>query len=285
MAEHVVDLNADNFQEGAVARSHELPVVVDFWAAWCGPCQALGPALGRVAAEYEGRFLLAKVDVDGNQQLAQQYGVRGIPAVKAFVNGEVVDEFTGALPEPQIRQFIDDLIPSEADRTVARAREALDQGNAVAAEGLLDQVLSEAPEHARARMVRARLRLQQNRPEEAAELLTRLPAAYESDPEVTGLRTRIDFARVAGEVADEDQARAALEADPADLDARYRVAAYRVLVEDYESAFEHLLEIVRQDRGFRDDAGRQGMLALFNMLGNRDPRVSDYRRRLARELF
>lgn len=285
MAEYVVDLNADNFQEGAVARSHELPVVVDFWAAWCGPCQALGPALERVAAEYEGRFLLAKVDVDGNQQLAQQFGVRGIPAVKAFVNGEVVDEFTGALPEPQIRQFIDRLIPSEADRTVARAREALDQGNTVAAEELLDQVLSEDPEHARARMALARLRLRQNRPENAAELLTRLPAAYESDPEVTGLRTRIDFARVAGEVSDEEQARAALETDPSDLDARYRLAAYRVLAEDYESAFEHLLEIVRQDRTFRDDAGRLGMLALFNMLGNRDPRVSDYRRRLGRELF
>lgn len=285
MAEYVVDLNADNFQEGAVARSHELPVVVDFWAAWCGPCQALGPALERVAAEYEGRFLLAKVDVDGNQQLAQQFGVRGIPAVKAFVNGEVVDEFTGALPEPQIRQFIDRLIPSEADRTVARAREALDQGNTVAAEELLDQVLSEEPEHARARMALARLRLRQNRPEDAAELLTRLPAAYESDPEVTGLRTRIDFARVAGEVSDEEQARAALETDPSDLDARYRLAAYRVLAEDYESAFEHLLEIVRQDRTFRDDAGRLGMLALFNMLGNRDPRVSDYRRRLGRELF
>jgi len=285
MAEHVVDLNADTFQEGAVARSHEVPVVVDFWAAWCGPCQALGPALERVAAEYGGRFLLAKVDVDGNQQLAQEFGVRGIPAVKAFVNGEVVDEFTGALPEPQIRQFIDRLIPSEADQTVARAREELDRGNAATAEGLLDEVLGKEPDHARARMVLARLRLQQDRAEEAGELLAHLPAAYESDPEVTGLRTRIDFARVADEVESEDKARAALETDPTDLNARYRLAAHRVLAEDYESAFEHLLEIVRQDRGFRDDAGRQGMLALFNMLGNRDPRVSDYRKRLSQELF
>jgi putative thioredoxin len=285
MSELVVDLDAQTFHTGAVEPSYERPVVVDFWAAWCGPCQALGPALERVAAEYEGQFLLAKVDVDGNQQLAQDYGVRGIPAVKALVNGEVVDEFTGALPEPQIRQFIDGLIPSEQDRAVARAREALDRGDTVAAQSLLEEVLQTDPEHARARMTLARLRLRQNRAEDAAELLTGLPATYQSDPEVTGLRTRIDFARVAAEVGDEEAARAALETAPEDLDARYRLAAYRVLAEDYEAAFEHLLEIVRQSREFRDDAGRQGMLALFNLLGNRDPRVTDYRKRLSRELF
>jgi putative thioredoxin len=285
MAEHMVELNADEFQEGAVARSHETPVLVDFWAPWCGPCQALGPALERVAEEYQGRFLLAKVDVDGNQALARQYGVRGVPAVKALVDGEVVDEFTGALPEPQIREFIDRLIPSETDRAVARAREALDGGDTEQAEKLLADALEQEPDHPRARMTRARLRLRQGRTEEAAELIGALPARYESDPEVRGLRTRIDFARVAAEVDSEATAGAALEADPNDLDARYRVAAYRVLAEDYEAAFAHLLEIVRRDRNFRDDAGRLGMLALFNLLGNRDPRVSDYRRRLSRELF
>jgi putative thioredoxin len=285
MAQWVVNLDAAEFQDGALARSHELPVVVDFWASWCGPCQALGPALERVAEEYEGRFLLAKVDADRNQDLAARFGVRGIPAVKALVAGEVVDEFTGALPEPQIREFIDRILPSEADKAVARARQALDEERLDQAEDELQSVLADEPGHGRALMLLARLRLRHNRPDDAAELIDALPARYAGDPEVAGLRSRIEFARIAAEADSEEAARQALEADPDNLDARYRQAAYRVLAEDYATAFEQLLEIVRRDRGFRDDAGRKGMLALFELLGNRHPLVSDYRKRLSRELF
>ena len=285
MAQWVMNLDAPEFDAEVVERSHQLPVVVDFWATWCGPCQALGPALERVAEEYQGRFLLAKVDADRNQELAARFGVRGIPAVKAFVDGEIVDEFTGALPEPQIREFIDRLLPSESDKAVARARQALDQGDLGQAGQDLDTVLAGEPDNGRALMLLARLRLRQNRADDAAEVIRSLPARYAGDPEVAGLRSRIEFARIAEEVASEEAAQSALAADPDDLDARYRVAAYRVLAEDYEAAFEHLLEIVRRDRGFRDDAGRKGMLALFELLGNRHPLVSDYRKRLSRELF
>jgi len=281
----VTNVDADQFDAEALQRSHELPVLVDFWATWCGPCQALGPALERVAEEYAGRFLLVKVDADRNQDLARTYGVRGIPAVKALVDGEIVDEFTGALPEPQIREFVDRLLPSESDKAVARARQALADGAIEQAATELGQVLAEDPGHGRALMLLARLRLRQNRADDAAEVIRNLPARFEGDPEVAGLRSRIEFARIAEEAESEEAAQSALEEDPDDLDARYRVAAYRVLAEDHEAAFEHLLEIVRRDRGFRDDAGRKGLLALFELLGNRHPLVSDYRKRLSRELF
>ncbi|MFP4559784.1 MAG: tetratricopeptide repeat protein [Thiohalorhabdus sp.] len=285
MPETVLDVDSQDFQSRVVERSREVPVVVDFWAAWCGPCQALGPALERVAEEYGGRFLLAKVDVDRNQELAGQHGVRGIPAVKAFVDGEVVDEFTGALPEPQIRRFIDGLIPSETDKAVAQARALLDQGETGRAEEVLTEVLEAEPDHPRALLTQARLRLLQNRTEEAEAILGHLPVAYASDPEVKGLRTTLGFARIAGETGSEAEVREALERDPDDLDARYRLAAYRVMAEDYRSAFEHLLEIVRRDRKYREDAARHRMLELFDLLGNRDPRVSEFRKRLSRELF
>ncbi|KPV41686.1 hypothetical protein AN478_00980 [Thiohalorhabdus denitrificans] len=285
MPETVLDVDSQDFQSQVIERSHEVPVVVDFWAAWCGPCQALGPALERVAEEYGGRFRLAKVDVDRNQELAGRHGVRGIPAVKAFVDGEVADGFTGALPEPQIRRFIDGLIPSESDKAVAEARDLLDQGETDRAEDILAEVLETEPDHSRALLTQARLRLLQNRTEEAEAILGRLPVSYAGDPEVKGLRTTIGFSRIAAEAGSEEEARSALEQDPDDLDARYRLAAYRVMAEDYRSAFEHLLEIVRHDRGYREDTGRQRMLELFEMLGNRDPLVSEFRKRLSRELF
>lgn len=280
MSPWVIYPDAPAFETEVMDRSHSLPVLVDFWATWCGPCQALGPALERVAGEYEGRFLLAKVDADRNQELAARYGVRGLPTVKAFVDGEVVDEFTGALPETQIRAFIDRILPSETDQALARARQALEEDHLGQAEPELEGVLSQEARNGRALMLLARLRLRQHRADEAAEVLRQLPARYEGDPEVAGLRSRIEFARVA-----EEAAHSALDKDPDDLDARYRVAAYRVLAEDYEAAFEHLLEIVRRDRKFRDDAGRKELLALFETLGNRHPLVSDYRKRLSRELF
>ena len=281
----VRNVDATEFDTEVIETSRQRPVVVDFWASWCGPCQALGPALERVAEEYQGRFQLAKVDADRNQDLAAQYGVRGIPAVKALVDGAVVDAFTGALPEPQIREFIDRILPSEEDKSVARARQALAEGRLAEAEEELQAVLAGDPHHGRALMLLARLRLRQSRPGDAAEAIRALPARYEGDPEVAGLRSRIEFARIAAEAGSEEAAREALDADPGDLNARYRLAAFRILAEDHEAAFEHLLEIVRRDRGFREDAGRKGMLALFELLGNRHPLVSDYRKRLSRELF
>ncbi len=285
MSEHVVDLDTSNFESEAVARSQELPVVVDFWAKWCGPCKTLGPTLEQLAEEYQGQFLLARVDVEQNPELAAQYQVQGIPAVKALVEGQVADEFTGTLPEQQIRQFIDRILPSEAQRIVAQAREMKDQGRLEKADSLLDQALETDPNYAPAKLVQAEIRLAQQRLEEAKELLSRLPVKYEGEPEVTALKARLRFAQVAAEIASEEEATRSLEADPADLTARYQLAAYRVLAGDYQSAFEHLLEIVRQDRNFREDAGRQGMLALFDLLGNQDRLVSEYRTKLSRALF
>jgi putative thioredoxin len=274
---YIIDITAENFAS-VVERSTQVPVLVDFWATWCEPCKVLLPLMEKLAAEYQGKFLLAKVNIDEQQALATQFGVRSVPTVKMIRDGRVVDEFTGALPESQIRSFIDNHLEQPADRFLAAAEEAWGAGDAAQAEALLRQVMNEIPEDHRAQLMLAELHAVTGRTDEAAQLLATLPADLALSSQAEALRARLTFASAAAGAPEIEALQQALAAAPGDSKARHQLAARLVLAGDVEGALEQLLELLRRDRAYGDDAGRKGMLQVFDLLGGQGELVNRYRR-------
>jgi putative thioredoxin len=286
MSAHAYDVTVADFDAKVIAASRHVPVVVDFWAEWCQPCGVLKPILEKLAAEYDGRFILAKVNSDENQELAQRYGVRGIPAVKAFVDGELADEFTGALPEAQVRQFVDGLVPSPAEPLRREALAAYSRGDIEAARKLLARAIDLDPRNESAYLDYVELSLEAGALDEARQLLDALRDRALDRFRVEALDARLNLA-AGGAGGDPAALRARVEGDPADLEARLQLAHVLALAGDYRSAFEQLLEIVRRDRQWHDEAGRKTMLTLFNMLAAQpelDDLVREYRVALSRTL-
>ncbi|MBI3432783.1 MAG: co-chaperone YbbN [Hydrogenophilales bacterium] len=279
MSEHALDVGLADFTQHVLEESKHRPVVVDFWAPWCGPCKSLKPILEKLAAEYGGKFLLAKINSDDNQELAARYGVRGIPSVKAFVNGEPVDEFSGALPEGEVRAFLDRLIPSPADELRQQAATARMTGDISGALKLLAEASKIDPGHLGVRLDAAEIMLDLNEAEEARRLIGSVPE--DVDPRVPALKARLQFMGAAGE--DQAALLARVAANENDLDARLKLANLLVAAGQYEAGMDQLLEIVRRDRDFEDDIGRKTLLSVFNLLGGGEL-VSRYRRLLASAL-
>ncbi|MGE5320778.1 MAG: tetratricopeptide repeat protein [Hyphomicrobiaceae bacterium] len=279
MSEHALDVGLADFPQHVLEESKHRPVVVDFWAPWCGPCKSLKPVLEKLAAEYGGKFLLAKINSDENQELAARYGVRGIPSVKAFVNGEQVDEFSGALPEGEVRAFLDRLVPGPADELRLQAADARMAGDLSGALQLLAEASKIDPANIGVRLDATEIMLDLNEVDEARRLIGSLPDA--ADPRVPALKARLQFMGVAGE--DEAALTARVAANGNDLEARLKLANLLVAAGQYEAGMDQLLEIVRRDRGFEDDVGRKTLLAVFNLLGGGEL-VSRYRRMLASAL-
>ncbi len=281
---YIADVSQNDFDQMVLQRSHQVPVLVDFWAAWCGPCQMLMPLLARLAEEYAGKFFLAKVNTDVEQGLAAQYGIRSLPTVKLFKDGRIVDDFMGVQPERTIRALLDRHIPRPSDAMIDQGITALRAGDAASAQRLLEQVLALEPNNDRARLELAGVHIAQGRFEEATALLDGLSADGKLDPRSAALRGRLEFARVAAAAPPVAELERAIAANPGDCLARYQLAAVRVLAGDYERALGELLEIVRRDRKFGDDAGRKAMLAVFNLLGSGEELVKKYRTLLSSAL-
>ena len=286
MTEHVVDVNEANFQQAVLEGSKQAPVVVDFWAPWCAPCRALGPILERLAAEYGGRFSLAKINSDESPELAARFGVRGIPSVKAVVNGELVDEFTGALPEPMVREFIERILPSPSEvlRSKANALYAAEKDAARALE-LLGEAAKSDPASEDVRFDQARIHVDLGELDAAQKLLDSLSGLAQMDERVTALRARLDLAQGAAHAGDMASLQARIEKNPADLEARLQLASLYVAGKRHREALDQLLQIVQRGRGFNDDIGRRTMLEVFSVLGPDDKLVEEYRRRLASALY
>ncbi len=277
----VLDVNEQDFATAVLQRSEDVPVVVDFWAPWCGPCRVLGPVLERLATEMQGAWVLAKVNVDANQRLAAQFGVQGIPAVKAFRNGKVVDQFTGALPESQVRTWLKKLVPSDAER-LSEVAARLEAENLQAAVDQYRQALQVDPKHGRSLLGLGRALTLLN-DSEATEILSRISAGSPEYPAAQALRQIGTFMSAAQDnLAD---ARQQLALDPKNTQARWQLAATLARSQQWDDALRHLLAIVQQDRAFGNDAARQAMLAIFALLGERDAIAANYRRQLASALF
>jgi putative thioredoxin len=286
MSQFAYDVTTADFEQQVLAASHQVPVLVDFWAEWCSPCRVLKPLLEKMAAEYGGRFILAKVNSDQNQELSARYGVRGIPNVKAFKNGEMVDEFTGALPENQVRAFLEKLLPSPAEPLREAARQARLEKDFELARSLLADAAEVAPKLEAIRLDLAELEIEAGNTDAARAALDHFEFHAEDKPRLQALQARLNLVAAVG-AADPKALEAQIAANPDDLEARLQLANALALAQDYRPALEQLITIVRRDRKWNDEAARKRMLDLFQLMGADsalDDLVREYRIQLARTL-
>jgi putative thioredoxin len=281
---YIVAVTAENFQSIVLDGSFDRPVLVDFWADWCAPCRMLMPILAQLAEEYRGHFILAKVNTEEQQSLAAQFGIRSLPTVQLFKSGQPVDQFMGALPEGQIREFLDRHIPRASDGLLAQAQGFMAAGDLDAAQSMIDKAREQDPENARLALADVQLMTARGEIAEALSAIDRLPIDLATEPEVLALRGQLRFASALDGAPSESDLAARVAADPTDSLARYQLAAYQVLRAEYEAALENLLTLMKRDRAFQEDAGRKGMLAIFDLLGAGDL-VARYRAKMMNALY
>ncbi|MHB8577940.1 MAG: thioredoxin [Dehalococcoidia bacterium] len=280
----VFDVDEQSFQTAVLDRSRTVPVVVDFWAPWCGPCRQLGPILERLAMESGGQFELAKLNTDENPNISQSFGIQGIPHVIAFKDGKPANQFTGALPEPQVRAFVAKLLPSEADRLTEQGEELAAAGHFNAAEDAFRAALQKQAVHPRAAVGLARILAERGEPDEAEAL--RVLSSYPNDAQANQLRASIGLRKAGAESGGDRRALEERVANtPQDVAARYELGLALAAEGQQEQALLQLLEVVKLDRAFNDDAGRKSMVDLFSVLGEESPLTQTYRKKLGYLLF
>jgi putative thioredoxin len=283
MNQWTIDVNEENFEAEVLERSTEVPVIVDFWAEWCGPCKVLGPVLEKLADEYSGEFILAKVNVDENQGLAGAFGIQGIPAVKLFKDGELASEFTGALPEPMLREFLSKFLPTAADKQAQEGQTLEESGKTDDAKALYQEILAADPNHAKALLGLGRLAMNEGAADAALEYLDKIPIATDERKEADRLIARLNLQSGAAE--NETALREKAKAEPNNVAARFELAQALAATEKYEEALKEFLAIVKTDRAFQDDSARKAMIQIFEVLGSEDPLTDKYRSELAAALF
>ena len=285
----IIDGSDATFIADVVEASKTVPVIVDFWATWCGPCKTLGPAIEAAVAKQGGKVRLVKIDVDQNPGYAGQLRVQSIPTVYAFWQGQPVDGFQGALPPSQVDQFVQKIAALAGDgglaEAVAVAEEMLDAGEFSDAAETFQAILGEEPENAAAYGGLVRAYIAMGELDQAEAILNGAPAAISAKAELEAARAQLDLARQAANAGPVDQLRAAVEADPADHQARFDLATALHAAGDVQGAVDELLELFRRDREWNDGTAKQQLFTLFDALSPKDPVVLNGRRRLSSLIF
>jgi putative thioredoxin len=277
-APFVIEVTDATFEQDVIRGSKKVPVVVDFWAPWCGPCRSLGPVLEKLAKEFSGGFILAKINTDENQQVAYQMGIQGIPAVKGFANGQIAAEFVGAQPEPQVRAFLEKLGVKKGSGTAEAAGpdpdELLKQGKYVEAEMAYRQAMQGNGKEPAMQLGYARALLAQGKVQEAQPILNNL----NEGPEAVVAQTLKPLAALLMEVASGRDG-------GGEIDMRYHESGRLVARGDLRGAMDALIDVLRQDKRYRNGEPRQAVIAIFAVLGDENPLVREYRNKLASVLF
>jgi len=276
---YIFDITAENFEQIVINGSFEAPILVDFWADWCQPCKMLMPVLAKLAEEYAGKFILAKVNTEEQQAVAMQFGIRSIPTVKLFHQGRELDEFAGALPEAEVRAFLDRHLPSAANDVLVAAEQMITAGDAAGALELLAPAQAADPNDYAILIAMAKAHAALGDWDTASQVLGVLPANEALRPEVVMLSSQMHFAKQAPRADEIDALQARLQADPKDSEARFKLAIAQVMQNDFAGAIDALLMLMMKDRSYGEDAARQTLLKLFDMLGD-DPMVAQARRRM-----
>lgn len=280
----IIDINEENFLQEVIDTSHQVPVLVDFWATWCEPCKALLPILDKLAEEYAGQFRLAKIEVEKEQNLAAQFAIRSVPTLKMVVNGQFVDQFNGELSEPSVREYIDKHLQAKNDTPLQQAILCYQNGEVELALEKMQQVLLAEPQNPMVRIEFANILMREKRFDDAQDLLASLSDEDKNNPAALALIAQLESINSVIDAPDFESLLKTIEEAPKNYLAREQLSAHYILRGDFVSAMEQLLEIVHRDRTYNDDAGRTGLLKIFKILGNEHELVTQYRRKLAQAL-
>lgn len=286
MAEHdfMVEVTQDNFEEMVIIQSHSIPVLVDFWAAWCAPCKALMPIVTKLVTEFAGQFILAKINIDEQPELAREFDVRSVPTLKLVYRGEVVEEMLGAQPDSVIREMLSRYVARKSDPFRAQAFELSGQNRHDEAIAAIQQAVEVDPDYYPIQLDFVQLLIAANRFQEAEKIIKNLPAQAQTDDSMQRILARLEFGKTVEESPEINILESQLIENKDNLLARYQLSAHQVLMGEPQLAMDNLLIIMQKDRKFKEDGARKALLGIFVLLGN-DPLVSQYRGKMSRLLY
>jgi putative thioredoxin len=283
-SQYITNVTGETFQEEVIERSRRVPVLVDYWADWCGPCKMQGPVLTELLGEFAGGFLLAKVNTDEERALAQEHGIRSLPTMRLYKDGAMIEEILGAQTLATMRSLLERYVARPSDKAVENAIEAFRQGRTEQALETLAAAREADPGNHRIPLAYAELCLKTGRFDTAQATLDELPAELRETPEAARLQALITFASIAQTAPAREDLERRVREQPADTEARYQLAAHLVISGELPAAMDQLLAIIQHDREFRDDAGYKGLLGVFELAEDDAELVSEYRRKLFNSL-